>query len=46
MNQIQTVALLTLLSTLLITVSYWLIGGWTCIDGGWFSWCDHSGRLV
>ncbi len=29
MNQIQTVTLLTLLSTLLITVSYWLSGGWT-----------------
>ena len=29
MNQIQTVALLTLLSALFIKVSYWLIGGWT-----------------
>lgn len=29
MNQIKTVALLGLLSALLITASYWLIGGWT-----------------
>lgn len=29
MNQLKTVALLGLLSALLITVSYWLIGGWT-----------------
>ena len=29
MNQFKTVALLGLLSALLITVSYWLIGGWT-----------------
>jgi heat shock protein HtpX len=29
MNQIKTVALLGLLSALLITISYWLIGGWT-----------------
>jgi heat shock protein HtpX len=29
MNQIKTVALLSLLSALLITASYWLIGGWT-----------------
>ncbi|MGK7876276.1 MAG: zinc metalloprotease HtpX [Xenococcaceae cyanobacterium] len=28
MNQFKTVALLALLSALLITVSYWLIGGW------------------
>lgn len=28
MNQVKTVALLGLLSALLITVSYWLIGGW------------------
>ncbi|MBD0362370.1 MAG: zinc metalloprotease HtpX [Coleofasciculus sp. C3-bin4] len=29
MNQFKTVALLGLLSALLITISYWLIGGWT-----------------
>jgi len=29
MNQFKTVALLGLLSALLITASYWLIGGWT-----------------
>ena len=29
MNQVKTVALLSLLSAVLITVSYWLIGGWT-----------------
>lgn len=29
MNQLKTVALLGLLSALLITASYWLIGGWT-----------------
>ncbi len=29
MNQFKTVALLSLLSAVLITVSYWLIGGWT-----------------
>lgn len=29
MNQIKTVALLGLLSALLITISYWIIGGWT-----------------
>lgn len=29
MNQLRTVALLGFLSALLITVSYWLIGGWT-----------------
>lgn len=29
MNQVKTVALLGLLSALLITISYWLIGGWT-----------------
>lgn len=29
MNQFKTVALLGLLSALLITVSYWLIGGWS-----------------
>lgn len=29
MNQIKTVALLGLLSALMITISYWLIGGWT-----------------
>lgn len=29
MNQFKTVALLGLLSALLITVSYWIIGGWT-----------------
>lgn len=29
MNQYKTVALLGLLSALLITISYWLIGGWT-----------------
>jgi len=28
MNQIKTVALLGLLSALLITISYWIIGGW------------------
>lgn len=52
MNQIQTVALLTLLSALLITVSYWLIGGWTgalmgvglvgvTTLGGWY----YSGQI-
>lgn len=29
MNQFRTVALLGLLSALLITISYWIIGGWT-----------------
>lgn len=29
MNQLKTVALLGLLSAILITASYWLIGGWT-----------------
>ncbi|MFB2974036.1 hypothetical protein ACE1CD_34155 [Aerosakkonema sp. BLCC-F183] len=29
MNQFKTVALLGLLSALLITIGYWLIGGWT-----------------
>lgn len=29
MNQFKTVALLGLLSALLITIAYWLIGGWT-----------------
>ena len=29
MNQLKTVALLALLSALLISLSYWLLGGWS-----------------
>ena len=34
MNQIKTVALLGLLSALLITISYWIIGGWVGVFTG------------